>query len=292
MDPIQGQADPIPVVNEEALSTDSKQEGDLEWKQFIEKELGKLEIQEDDEGGESSEKTSSAETQFNLSSIIEQIPMEKLIGSVIRIVNKKLDPKKAEAEKEEMKKAEAEKEEMKKAEAEREAMKKAEAEKEEREKEKIRKAEAEKEQREKEKMRKAEKEREEREKEEKKKAEKREAREKEEKKREEIKKADKKREERDKQGKKKEETKKTEPEKEKREKGQRVVDKKYIAETLRHVLKDQYKNINVYGSSDDNDKDGDVKATELKDIVRKLDRLNKLKAKNDLDLILKKLNRK
>ncbi|QGQ45511.1 hypothetical protein [Metabacillus sediminilitoris] len=114
MDHIQRKTDSNPFTDEEALSTVSNQEGNLEWKQFIQKELEKLENQEKDEGKEDSETTSSAKTEFTLSSLIEQIPLEKMIDSAIRIFNKKTEaektkPEKTEAEKTKPEKTEAEK---------------------------------------------------------------------------------------------------------------------------------------------------------------------------------------
>ncbi|MBD1379813.1 hypothetical protein [Metabacillus arenae] len=94
MDHIQRKTDSNPAADEEALSTVSKQEGDLEWKRFIQKELKKLENQEKDEGKEDSEKTSSAETEFNFSSLIEKIPLEKLIDSAVRNFKKKIESEK------------------------------------------------------------------------------------------------------------------------------------------------------------------------------------------------------
>ncbi|UQD51943.1 hypothetical protein C0971_07800 [Bacillus methanolicus] len=99
MDHIQRKTDSNPVADEEALSTVSKQEGDLEWKRFIQKELEKLENQEKDEGKDDSENTSSAETEFTLNSLIEQKPLEQLINSAIRIFNKKTEPEKTEPKK-------------------------------------------------------------------------------------------------------------------------------------------------------------------------------------------------
>jgi hypothetical protein len=88
------------VADEEALSTVSNQEDDLEWKRFIQNELEELENQEKDEGKEDSEKTSSAGKKFNLSPLIEQIPVEQLIDSAIRIFfKKKIEPEKTEPEK-------------------------------------------------------------------------------------------------------------------------------------------------------------------------------------------------
>lgn len=81
MDHIQRKTDSNLVGDVEALSKVSKQEGNLEWKQFIQKELEKLENQEKDEGQEDSEKTPSA-----LSSLIEQIPLEQLIDSTITAI--------------------------------------------------------------------------------------------------------------------------------------------------------------------------------------------------------------
>jgi hypothetical protein len=81
MDHIKKKTYSNPVADEEALSTVSKQEGNLEWKQFIQKELEKLENQEKDEGKEDSEKTPSA-----FSSLIEQIPLEQLIDSTITAI--------------------------------------------------------------------------------------------------------------------------------------------------------------------------------------------------------------
>ncbi|UOK58704.1 hypothetical protein MGI18_06090 [Bacillus sp. OVS6] len=92
MDHIQRETDSNPVADEAALSAVSKQEGDLEWKRFIQKELDKLENQEKDEGKEDSEEAPPAETEFTLSSLIEQIPVEKLIGSAIRMFNKNTEP--------------------------------------------------------------------------------------------------------------------------------------------------------------------------------------------------------
>jgi hypothetical protein len=103
MDHIQRKTDSNPVADEEALSTVSKQEGDLEWKQFIQKELEQLENQEKDEGKEDSEKASLAKTGFTVSSLIEQIPLEKLINSAIRFINKKTEPEKTEPKKTEPK---------------------------------------------------------------------------------------------------------------------------------------------------------------------------------------------
>jgi hypothetical protein len=94
MDHIQRKTDSNPVADEESLSTVSKLEGDLEWKRFIQNELGKLENQEKDEGKEDSEKTSSAEKNLNFSSLIEKLPLEQLIDSAIRFINKKTEPEK------------------------------------------------------------------------------------------------------------------------------------------------------------------------------------------------------
>lgn len=110
MDHIQRETDSNPVVDEEPLSTVSKQEDDLEWKRFIQTELEKLENQERDEGKEDSEKTSSVGTEFNFSALIEQLPLEKLIDLAIRSFKKKTEPEKAEPEKTEPKKQNRKKE--------------------------------------------------------------------------------------------------------------------------------------------------------------------------------------
>ena len=119
MDHSQRKTDINPVADEEALSAVSKQEDDLEWKQFIQKELEKLENQEKDEGKEDSEKTSSVGTGITLSSLIERIPLEKLIDLAIRSFKKKIElkktkPKKTKSEKTELEKPEPEKTEPKK----------------------------------------------------------------------------------------------------------------------------------------------------------------------------------
>ena len=99
MDHIQREIDSNLFAVEEALSTVSKQEDDLEWKQFIQKELGKLEIQVKDGGKEESEKTSSAGPTLNLSTLIEKLPLEKLVVKVVQIVKTTMEQKKTESEK-------------------------------------------------------------------------------------------------------------------------------------------------------------------------------------------------
>jgi hypothetical protein len=85
-----------PDADEEAFSDVSKQEIDSELKQFIQKELDKPENQEKDVEKEDSDKSSSAEKEFTLSSIIEHIPIEEMINSGIRFINKKTEPEKTE----------------------------------------------------------------------------------------------------------------------------------------------------------------------------------------------------
>ena len=97
--------DSNPDADEEALSTVSKQEDDLEWKQFIQKELEKLENQEKDEVKEDSEKTSSVETEYTLSSLIEQIPLEILIDLAKQFFKKKKEQEKTKPKKQNRKKA-------------------------------------------------------------------------------------------------------------------------------------------------------------------------------------------
>ena len=97
--------DSDPDADEEALSTVSKQEDDLEWKQFIQKELEKLENQEKDEVKEDSEKTSSVETEYTLSSLIEQIPLEILIDLAKQFFKKKKEQEKTKPKKQNRKKA-------------------------------------------------------------------------------------------------------------------------------------------------------------------------------------------
>ncbi|GAE93930.1 hypothetical protein JCM21714_3051 [Gracilibacillus boraciitolerans JCM 21714] len=65
-----------------------KQTDDLEWKQFIHEELKKIENQEND-----LDIKSSKESEFTLSSLVEQLPVEELINTAIKRLRKKTKPK-------------------------------------------------------------------------------------------------------------------------------------------------------------------------------------------------------
>ena len=105
----QSETEPNLFAVEEALKAVSEKEDDLEWKQFIQSELGKLDIQVNNEGKDGSERTSSAGANLNLSTLIDKLPLEKLVVKVVGIVKTTMEQRKAESASAESEKAKSKK---------------------------------------------------------------------------------------------------------------------------------------------------------------------------------------